>query len=128
MTNPSALTLSEPLDIDDARAASKVLARQRREAETALDRFVDESAQAEYTYRLRLAQEMIKAEGTAAEREMVARAASAGEARKRDVTAGMVKAQMERLRGLEGERAMLRALIDWSMRLGIDGRENGGTG
>jgi hypothetical protein len=35
----------------------------------------------------------------------------------------MVKVQTERLRGLEGERSMLKSLTDWSSRLRIDERE-----
>ena len=69
------------------------------------------------------AQAFIQAEGTAAEREAKAKAASADECYKRDLAAGMVKVQTERLRGLEGERSMLKSLVDWSARLRIDERE-----
>lgn len=126
MTNPAALTLEEPLALDDARKASRALSRQRREAEDALEKFVEAAADAEFAYRRRLAQEIVRAEGTAAEREAVARSNAAEAARNRDISAGMVKVQTERLRGLEGERSQLRSLMDWSMRLGIDGRENHG--
>ncbi len=123
MTNPTALHLSEPLSLDDARQASLKLARQRREAEDAHERFVTEAADTEHAYRKRYAHAFIAAEGTAAEREAIARAESADEARKRDIAAGMVRVQQERLRGLEGERSQLRGLVEWSMRLHIDGRE-----
>ena len=126
LPNPSAFTLEEPLSLDDARRASVALARQRREAENAHERFVAEAAESEHAYRKRLAQEIVKAEGTSAAREAIARSEAADEARERDISAGMVRVQLERLRGLEGERSQLKSLCEWSMRLNIDGRENHG--
>ena len=46
---------------------------------------------------------------------------SAKECRERDIKAGMVKVYTERLRGLEGERSMLKSLTDWSARLNAMG-------
>jgi hypothetical protein len=118
------LTLTQPLDIDDARIASRRLSEQRRAAEQELEKLTEKAADAEATYRKMLAQAFVKAEGsTAAEREAHARAAVVDHSYARDLAAGMVKVQTERLRGLEGERAMLRALIDWSMRIGEEQRE-----
>ena len=118
MSNPRPLILEQPLDIDDARRASRRLADQRREAEATLDRLVNEAAQAEAAYRKGLAQAFVTArEGTAAEREAQARAKVADLSLARDLKQGMVKAQTERLRGLEGERSMLKSLIDWSSRI-----------
>jgi hypothetical protein len=42
------------------------------------------------------------------------------------VKQGLVKAQTERLRGLEGERSMLKSLIDWSARINEETRERYG--
>ena len=126
MTNPAALTLEHPLDIDDARRASRRLAELRREAEDTHERLTDEAAEAERAYRKAYAQAFVQATGTAAEREAVAKAAASDEAYVRDLKAGMVKVQVERLRGLEGERSQLKSLTEWSMRLSIDGRENYG--
>ena len=117
MTNPSRLHLENPLDIDEARRAARRLAEQRRTAEDEHEKAVERAANAERDYRKRLAQAFIQADGaTAAMREADARAKAADEAFERDLSAGMVKVCSERLRGLEGERSMLKSLIDWSSR------------
>lgn len=123
MTNPAALRLEQPLDIDDARRAARRLSELRREAEDTLDRMVGEAAEAERDYRKELSKAFLGLEGTAAHKEAEARAKVADKSYERDLKASMVKAQHERLRGLEGERAMLRALIDWSMRMRLDERQ-----
>lgn len=126
--NPSALTLEQPLEIDDARRASRRLAAMRRDAEDAHERLTKEAAEKERLYRKAYSVAFIQATGTAAEREAKAKAAAADEAYERDLAAGMVKVQVERLRGLEGERSQLKSLTEWSMRLQVDGRENYGRG
>lgn len=128
MTNPAALTLEQPLDISDARRASRRLADQRRQAEDEHRRHAEEAAEAERGYRKAYSKAFVQAEGTAAEREAKAKAESADEAYKRDLAAYMVKVCAERLRGLEGERSQLKTLCEWSMKLAIDGRENYGGG
>ena len=124
--NPQALYIEHPLEIDEARRAARRLAEQRREAEQAHEDQVRVAADAEADYRKAYAHAFVVAEGTAAEREAIAKSESASECRERDVAAGMVKVMGERLRGLEGERSMLKSLIDWSARLSLDGRENYG--
>jgi hypothetical protein len=126
MSNPSALTLKHPLDLDDARTASRRLAELRRDAENQHEKLTKEAAEAERQYRKAYAQAFIQASGTAAQREAEAKSAAADEAYERDLKAGMVKVQVERLRGLEGERSQLKSIVEWSMRLNIDGRENFG--
>lgn len=121
--NPAALTLEQPLEIDEARRASRRLASMRRDAEQALEDYTKDAASKEQTYRKAYAQAFIKAEGTAAEREAKAKSEASQEAYERDLAAGMVKVCVERLRGLEGERSQLKSLTEWSMRLSIDGRE-----
>lgn len=123
MSNPRPLTLTDPLDIDEARKAARLLAGQRREAETTLENLTKAAADKEATYRRALAEAFIRTEGTAAEREATARSQVADKSYERDVAAGMVKVQTERLRGLEGERAMLRAITEWSMRIDEEQRE-----
>jgi hypothetical protein len=123
MSNPTALHLEQPLEIDEARAAARAMATQRREAENTLQRLVDEAAVAEREYRKAYALAFVSTEGTAAAREAEAKALSAEQCYARDVSAGMVKVQHERLRGLEGERSMLKSLTDWSSRLRLDERE-----
>jgi hypothetical protein len=117
------LTLEQPLEIDDARRAARRLADQRRMAEQELEAQVKKAADAEAAYRKSLALAIVKADGTAATREAVARDKAGQAAKDRDIQVGMVKVLTERLRGLEGERAMLRALIDWSMRMSADEHE-----
>lgn len=114
--NPTPLHLAEPLGIDEARTASRALASQRRGAEANLESAVETAAATERDYRLALAKAFAKYadRGTAAQREAEARADVAEQSYKRDLAAGMVKVCQERLRGLEGERAQLRALMDLS--------------
>lgn len=120
--NPSALYLEHPLDLDDARRAARRLAELRRDAEHEHERLVREAADAEHAYRLAYSAAMLKAEApSAGAREAIAKAASAGEARDRDIAQGLAKAAVERLRGLEGERSMLKSLIEWSARLNVNG-------
>lgn len=121
--NPNPLTLEQPLDIDDARRASRRLAELRRAAEDEHERLTKEAAERERDYRRAYSEAFVQAEGTAAEREAKAKAQSADECYERDLAAGMVKVAVERLRGLEGERSQLKSLTEWSMRLAIDGRE-----
>jgi hypothetical protein len=115
--NPNPLTLEQPLDIDDARRASRALATLRRDAEDALEKRTEEAAEKERQYRKAYATAFIQATGTAAEREAVAKSEASQEAYERDLAAGMVKVGVERLRGLEGERSQLKSLTEWSMRL-----------
>lgn len=117
------LHLERPLEIDEARLAAKRMAEQRRAAEDALQLQVENAADAEREYRKAFSAAFVAAEGTAAAREAEAKAASADHCYARDLAAGMVKVQTERLRGLEGERSMLKSLLDWSARLRIDERE-----
>ena len=119
MTGP--LTLTDPLSIDEGRLAAQAISRQRRGMEDMVEKSVEEAADAEANYRKAYAEAFIQAEGTAAEREAIAKRDSAKEARERDIKAGMVKVMHERLRGLEGERSLLKSLLDWSAGLNRTG-------
>lgn len=123
MSEHGALHLERPLEIDEARLASRRMAEQRRAAEDDLQQRVERAAETERLYRLAFSRAFIAAEGTAAAREAEAKAKSADECYARDLAAGMVRVQTERLRGLEGERSQLKSLTDWSSRLRIDERE-----
>jgi hypothetical protein len=123
VTNHAALHLARPLEIDEARLASRRMAEQRRAAEDELQRLTEAAAEAERKYRKAFSEAFVAAEGTAAAREAEAKAASADECYARDLSAVMVKVQTERLRGLEGERSMLKSMVDWSSRLRLDERE-----
>lgn len=124
MTNPVALHLEEPLSLDEARAASRAMASQRRAAEETLQALVEDAAHKEHAYRKAYADAIVKADGTAEARKALALAECAREAMDRDISAGMVRVQTERLRGLEGERSLLKSLVDWSSRLRLDEQEH----
>jgi hypothetical protein len=108
--------MRNPLDLDDARHAARRLAELRRTAEDEHEKAVERAADSERLYRKAFARAFVQATGTAAEREAKARSEAADAAYKRDLDAGMVKVAAERLRGLEGERSMLRSLMEWSQR------------
>lgn len=119
MNNPNPLHLEEPLGINEARAASRTLAQQRRAVENEYEAAAERAAATEATYRKALAEAFVKGAddgGTAAQREAVARATVTTEAYERDLAAYMLKVWRERLTGLEGERSQLRALMDLSAR------------
>jgi hypothetical protein len=121
------LSLEQPLEIDEARRAARVLAQQRRDAEQLLEQQVEKAAEAERSYRKSLALAFLDPENpgtTAASKEAWAKDRAAEAGRDRDIQQGLVRAFTERLRGLEGERAMLRVLIDWSQRMSADEHEH----
>ncbi len=106
------------MDYSDARANAIKLADARRRALKELEDQVVAAADAEAHYRQAKAKAIIAAEGrTAAEREAVADAATAKARRDRDIARGFVDVCKERLRGIEGERAILNRLCEWSLRL-----------
>jgi hypothetical protein len=121
--NPAALTLDSPLDLDDARIACRRLAELRREAEDTHERLTDEAAVAERDYRKAFALALVQTTGPMVVREAVARAEVSDLSYARDLSAGLVRVQLERLRGLEGQRSQLRALMEMSMRARIDERD-----
>ncbi len=122
VTNPAALTMEHPLDLDDARRAARRLAELRRDAEQHHEDAIKAAAKAEADYRRAFARAIVSIEGrSAVEREAVAREQTAQESYERDLKLGLAKAAQERLRGLEGERSMLKSLIEWSARLDPSG-------
>lgn len=110
------LYLEQPLEIDEARLAARRLADQRRQAEKDIEEQVKLAAEMEREYRKAYAKAFVTAIGTAGEREAIAKRESAPQAYDRDIQAGMVKVLQEKLRGLEGERSMLKTLMEWSMK------------
>ena len=117
------LLLTQPLDLDDAREAARQMSVQRRNTEQMLEEQNKTAADAEHAYRKAFAIAFVHAEGTAAAREAIARAQSADEARERDIEERIWRVLLERLRGLEGERSMLKSLMEWSARLNAMGVE-----
>lgn len=125
-THIHALTLEQPLEIDDARRAARALAEQRRASEHEHERLTREAAEKGREYRHALARAFVTVEGrTAAEKEANARAAAADAEYAKYLAEGMVKVVVERLRGLEGERSQLKSLMEWSARMRLD--ENAST-
>jgi hypothetical protein len=57
--NPSALTLEQPLEIDDARRASRRLAELRRESEDQLATQTEQAAEKERLYRRAFAEAFV---------------------------------------------------------------------
>lgn len=112
---------ADPLDLDDGRRAAHQQAKIQRQALAELENRVQDAAQAEHDYRIELAKRMLKLReaGTAATiLSDIARGQEdiAEKKRERDIAEGMVTAQRERVRELEGERAMLRELLEYSRR------------
>ena len=115
MSNPKLYQLSDPLDMEDARAAYKALGEQRKSAREAYERAFDRSADAEREYRKALAQAFVSVEGgTAAEREANARAKVSDLSYQRDLSTGLIKVAHERLNEIDAHRQSLNRLVDWS--------------
>lgn len=117
-----------PLDIDDARRAARRASEIRRSAESDYRTAIDDRARKEATYRQKLSEAIVrlKADGeastTASER---ARGEKSVEQALIDfrVAEGMVDAHKQRLIGIEGERSMLKSLIDYSARVNASLRD-----
>lgn len=123
--NPAALTLEEPLDIDDARQAARAMGTARREARKDYEKRIKEAADKKREYRKAKALAYVTADGPdahARKADVEKRAADAEFAM--ELAEGMVKVAAEKLEEIDGERASLHRLMEWSMRLGIDGRES----
>ena len=110
--------LGDPLDMNDARRAAHVAAKMRRAAEADLRERVQTLATAEGDYRQKLARRIVTEKAThgATVAKELAHEDSAVRQALIDyrIAEGMVAASQQRLRGLEGERSMLKSLIDWS--------------
>jgi len=96
-----------------------MLARQCRDGVDALDRAVKAHAEAEQTYRIAFAKKLVELRGDAVPVGISLELAK-GEAvvaqfkYDRDLAKGMIDVARERLRQLDGERASLRQLLEWS--------------
>lgn len=120
----------DPLDMDDAREASRRVARLRRDAEAQLIRGVKDRATKEGDYRETLAKQIVvqKADhGSTVAKELAHDNADVKKALVEfKIAEGMVDAYKERVRGVEGERSMLKSLIDWSSTIANVLRQAGG--
>lgn len=108
----------DPLDMDDAREASRTSSRMRRAAEAELRQRVEEVGKAEGAYRELLAKEIVAAKadhGATAALDIAKGDAKVVKALiDFRVASGMVDAAKERLKTIEGDRSQLRGLIDFS--------------
>lgn len=105
------------LDFQEARSGYESNARARRAARENLTKALRNKAQAEHDYRKALsvafAKHRSKGEGVG-EAEIHAKAEAASYALSRDMADAEAKGASARLAELEGERASLRQLVDFS--------------
>jgi hypothetical protein len=127
VSNPSPLTLDQtlalgnPLDVDEARKAARMIAEQRRAAIREYERHMRAAAEKNHAYRLAKAKAYLTVEGSdAAARKAAVEAEIADQEQAALIADGMVKAAQEWLRELEGERSLLKSLVDWSSRVDPD--------
>lgn len=108
----------DPLDMDDAREASRRSSQMRRQAEADLRAAVENVGKNEGEYRKLLAQEIVRAKtehGATAALDIAKGEKGVVKALVDfRVSSGMVDAAKERLRTVEGDRSQLRGLIDFS--------------
>lgn len=125
--NPMPLHLGDPLDLDDGRKAAHVLASYCREAVRDLAHAHAHYAQCELEYRRELAQEMAVIYAEVGKVTMVDDLARGNPKVAnlrfiRDMARAGVSIAKERLKQLDGERASLRQLLQWSQQF-HDGRQ-----
>lgn len=117
MTNPSILHI-EPLDMDDARRASRSLAQQRQLIREEFEKAIRHAADKKRDYRKAKALAYVSANGSdAAARKADVEARVADAEFEMELAEGMVKVQAERLEEIDGRRASLHRLMEWSMKL-----------
>jgi hypothetical protein len=96
-----------------------MLARQCRDGVNNLDRAVKAHAEAEQVYRMAYATKLVELRGDAIPVGIATELAKGDEhvaklKFDRDLAKGMIDVARERLRQLDGERASLRQLLEWS--------------
>lgn len=119
--NPTPLSLGDPLDLDDGRKAASMLARQCRASVDNLDQAVQRHAESEHSYRKAFAKKIVelRADGVPA---TICLELAKGDQQvaqlkyDRDLAKGIIDVTRERLRQLDGERASLRQLLEWSQK------------
>lgn len=109
----------ETIDFQHAQASYHDNAEARRAATNDLESALYDKAKHEHDYRKALSVAYTKHRLTkgAGEAEIHAKADSASFALQRDMADAASKAASARLAELEGERATLRQLVDWSMKV-----------
>lgn len=112
------LPLGAPLDYETFRDGARDLAARRRAAREELERAVKRHAEAEAEYRKARALAHVQADGSDANaRKTQVDAATADLAKARDIAKGMIGVAHELLAEVDGERASLHRLADWSAKV-----------
>lgn len=111
-------SLEQPLDYEEARAASRTFAEQRQEARKMLESAYAEMAEAERVYRVSRRTERARAQGdTGKERDEWVDAETAGQRLERDRAKFKVEITKERLQEIDATRASFHKLVEWSAKV-----------
>lgn len=105
------------IDFAQAQTGYRSNANSRRKARQDLQDALERKADRERAYRKQLAAAFTtaRADGkSVVESDVIAKGAAADHAFKRDMADALAKAAQARLAELEGERASLRQLVDWT--------------
>jgi N12 class adenine-specific DNA methylase len=123
---------ADPLDMDDARKASRRVSEMRRSAEAELRAAIEDRGQKEGAYRKALAQAIVRMRQEHPATVAVDMAKGEDDVQEAmiafRIAEGMVDAHKERLKTIEGDRSQLKSLIDWSSSIANVLREHGGAG
>lgn len=111
------MTVRGHLEFGEAMSLFRQNAEQKREALRDWERTIEQAGEAEKEHARAYARAIVEAEGTASVKEALAKSETVELKAKRDVLNDMKKVAQERARMLEGERANLNGLVDWSKRL-----------
>lgn len=116
--------LREPLEFDEARAAARDVAKARRDVVKQLEEAVGEFAAAEADYHKAKATAMVMLTAGGGVGVTEAQERVKGEVRDellaREDAKNKVMILQEKLESIDGERASLHRLIEWSQRLGMN--------
>jgi flagellar biosynthesis/type III secretory pathway protein FliH len=128
MSNPALMDLEDPLrmvqplDVDDARRASKLQAELRRQKSAEREKAAGVAARLEGEYRKARAKAYAAARAAgkgAGEAEVTADGESADARVEWKLQEAVVRGLDEALACLDGERSQLKSLMDWSAREGM---------
>lgn len=115
---PQPMTLTEPLDYEDARAAMKALAQSRKVAREGFEEATQKLVDAEREYRKGRSLARVECEATtAADRKEEIDGKTADLRHERDGAEWAVKIAQEKLEEIDAQRASVHRLVEWSMKL-----------
>lgn len=111
------MTVRGHLEFGEAMSMFRQNAEHKREALRDWERLIQQAAQADIDHARAYARAIVEADGPVTVKEALAKSETVELRAKRDVLNDMKKVLQERCRMLEGERANLNGLVDWSKRL-----------